>query len=428
MRNSHQDSVVVFLDADYLPEKMKIGILSHDRGQYFFEYDTTWLNSDYKFNIDQNLSLTAKPQAATSRTFKIFLDSAPDRWGRVLMDKRELVEAIDNKRIPRPLRDWDYLLGVQDQTRMGAIRLMDAQGAFIDNRELAAPPVTSLAELQYIAGELERSDATDLPELRKWLASLLAPGTSLGGARPKANFTDKDGTLWIAKFPSQNDKNDTGLWELILNELASKAKIEVPKARAIKFSGNYHTFCVERFDRRDAKRRMFTSAMTMLNKTDGETASYIEIAEFIFDEGAPGIDNQLEELWRRMVFNIMVSNRDDHLRNHGFLRTREGWRLAPVYDVNPTLDKHEHALALNLSSNIPSLDAAFEDLGFFRMTYERAVEITEEVRSAVLQWKVTAQKHLLSQQAILQMSPAFELASQKIPEDKQSKNKRRKKE
>ncbi|PCJ30231.1 MAG: HipA domain protein [Gammaproteobacteria bacterium] len=384
------NSILVYLDADFLDEEQCIGLLNYDRGHYSFEYTQDWLSHQYAFKIDPELELWKGFQHPSKSTFGIFLDLSPDRWGRALMDKRQLIECIDSKQVYRQLYDWDYLLGVSDQTRMGAIRLKNDQGEYIDNRENATPPVTSLSELEYVASQLERADSDELPELRQWLSQLMAPGSSLGGARPKANFQETDGSLWIAKFPSHNDKYDVGLWEYIVHILARKSGIDVPDSRIKCFSREHHTFIVKRFDRENKKRSMFCSAMTALKKSDGEHASYLEILEFITDNASTGINQQLEQLWRRMIFNVMVSNRDDHLRNHGFIFDKDGWKLSPAYDINVNLDKQDHTLTFDYVQNRPSIEVLFSVIEHFRISTARAKEITQEVANVIKGWKAVA--------------------------------------
>ena len=278
------------------------------------------------------------------------------------MQRREALAARDEERRPRTLHAWDYLLGVQDATRQGALRFR-APGSepFLAAEALAAPPVTRLGELESVARELTGRHIDDLAQLRRWLAVLVAPGASLGGARPKANFMERDGTLWIGKFPAHGDHRDTGAWEYLAHRLGSRAGIDVPDARLVKFS-DFHTFCVRRFDRAGGKRRFYASAMTMLGRERSEGTSYLELAQFLRLRGDPThIDADLEQLFRRVAFNVLVGNRDDHLRNHGFLLTKNGWRLAPAFDVNPNADKAEHVLDLDEGSPHPSIDAVRGD-------------------------------------------------------------------
>jgi serine/threonine-protein kinase HipA len=225
------------------------------------------------------------------------------------------------------------------------------------------------------------------------MGSLWSPsGSSVRSARPKTSFRLDDGALWLAKFTSRNDRRDVGAWEFVLNELARRAGIEVPETRLLRLASTYHTFAARRFDRVGEDRRLFASAMTMTGKRDREPASYIEIAEAISDNGAPGrIGTDLAQLFRREVFNVLVGHRDDHLRNHGFLRDPEGWRLAPAYDLNPVPDLAEHELAIGIDSHAPSVDLALEETApFCRLKPSQAKEIVAEVRSALVGWQELA--------------------------------------
>lgn len=228
---------------------------------------------------------------------------------------------------------------------------------------------------------------------------LIAPGTSLGGARPKANFTDNDKRLWIAKFPAKDDRYNVGGWEYLTHVLARKAGIIVPEARLEPLPDQYGTFCSARFDRVGDGRRMYASAMTLLERRDGEAgASYLDLAEFISDHGAQGhIDEDLAQLFRRVLFNILVGNRDDHLRNHGFIREPSGWRLSPAFDMNPSTARQVHALAIDSKNAEPDVGVAMEQAELYRLDREAATSILDEVRDAIADWRAEAQKlHLPS--------------------------------
>lgn len=388
----------VWLDCDLCPPQ-RLGALWHDRGQVRFHYDKNWLaRQDMAFAIDPHLSLDAgpffpKPEAGN---FGIFLDSSPDRWGQTLMRHREALQAKDEKRIARTLYSWDFLLGVQDVTRQGALRFRFADSAtFLADAALAAPPVTSLAELSAVAKELTRKRIDDLDQLRRWLAVLVAPGASLGGARPKANFREADGALWIAKFPANDDARDIGAWEGVAWWLARQAGIDMPPAMAVQLGrGGHHTYCVRRFDRTaDGTRMFYASAMTLLARDGSDGASYLELAEFISRRGDPNrIRVDLAQLFRRVVFNVASGNRDDHLRNHGFILGRRGWRLAPAFDINPSIDKAEHVLNIDDSDNRPSLETVLATAPFYRLSPKNAREVIEDVTRHVSKWKSTARR------------------------------------
>lgn len=395
-RDANSNVLEVWLDADFLGQPYRVGFLSHDRGQVRFRYDTDWLSNPACFNLDPDLSLdsgTFFPNPELGN-FGIFLDSSPDRWGQTLMQRREALTAKDEGRKARTLYAWDYLLGVQDLTRQGALRFrLAGTEEFLDNQLLGAPPVTNLGELESVAYELSSKRIDDLDQLRRWLAVLVAPGASLGGARPKANFRETDGSLWIAKFPARDDARDVGAWEKVAHSLAKRAGIDVPKARLIALGKSHRTFCVQRFDRNDGRRAFFASALTLLRKERSEGSSYLELAQFISTSGAPDfIGRDLEELFRRVAFNIAVGNRDDHLRNHGFILTREGWRLSQAYDVNPNLDKDEHVLCIDDHDPGPNLDTLRQTAAFYRLTANKAGAVVDEVLAAAREWETEARR------------------------------------
>jgi len=378
-----------------------------------FEYDESWLKSERAFVLDPRLELWTGEQHPPSQApaFGIFMDSAPDRWGRVLMERREVAAAERQHRKPRILQEFDFLLGVNDRTRSGALRFRSvAGGPFLDDQENAAPPVTSLRELAHISQRIEDVGAEKLPQYEQWLTMLIAPGTSLGGARPKANFTDADGRLWIAKFPSHEDRYDVGAWEFLVHELAAKAGIWVPDARLEKLTEKYGTYCVSRFDRVGESRRMFASAMTMLERQDGDGgASYLDLAEFISDNGAADhIERDLEQLFRRAAFNVLVGNRDDHLRNHGFIREPSGWRLSPAYDVNPNVNKAAHTLTFDGSNPAPSIELVLSTADLYRLDTAKAKKIVADVRAAVATWNDRAAALGIPRSEVARMETVFQ--------------------
>ena len=269
-----------------------------------------------------------------------------------------------------------------------------------DNKELASPPWTSIRELEQISLKLEDDDVINNPEYLKWLNMLVAPGSSLGGARPKASIIDNEDHIWIAKFPSRKDEMDIGGWEIVTYELAIAAGVIMSECQARKFSSDYHTFLTKRFDRSPEGNRLhFASAMTLLGYTDGddhtEGVSYLELVEFITTKGGR-VDEDLEQLWRRIIFNICVANVDDHLRNHGFMLTDRGWILSPAYDINPM--ETGTGLKLNISDtdNALHLDLAIEVCDFFRISKKRADEIIVEVKTTVQDWRNVATKYGIS--------------------------------
>lgn len=400
----------VWLDCD-LMERCRIGTLAHDRGQVRFCYDPAWLQSPQAFAVDPSLSLDDQPSFPRPElgNFGIFLDSSPDRWGQTLMKRREALLAKDEKRPARTLYAWDYLLGVQDVTRQGALRFRkEGTETFLSADTLAAPPVTSLRELEAVAMALTSKFIDDLDALRRWLAVLVAPGASLGGARPKANFCEQDGALWIGKFPARDDDRDIGAWEYVVHTLAAQAGIDVPAARLVKLNSGYRTFCVRRFDRVDGGRRFYASAMTLLRKEQSEGSSYLELAQFLRAVGdAKHASTDLRQLFRRVAFNVAVGNRDDHLRNHGFILCQSGWRLAPAFDVNPTIDKVDHVLNIDDSDNRPNLQTVLASAAFYGLSAVEARSIVQEVVGVVDGWRAVAMKNGIARADIELTAAAF---------------------
>jgi serine/threonine-protein kinase HipA len=276
---------------------------------------------------------------------------------------------------------------------------MPGNTVYLADEALSAPPIANIAELQEIAFELTRKKTTDFGQLKEWLKVLVAPGSSLGGARPKANLIAEDGSLWIAKFPSADDDYDVALWEKLLQELAQQCGISVPSASLIKAGDGFHTFMVKRFDRNGLDRKFFASAMTLLHHKETDDASYLELAEFLATYGdVDHIALDLEELFTRIVFNIATANRDDHLRNHGFIRSQAGWRLCPAFDMNPSFRKEEHVLSFDLYNRSPNLDIAVSTAAYYQIDSDRAEKIVRNVCTVVSSWKVHARRLGLSAQ------------------------------
>ncbi|HMH32228.1 MAG TPA: HipA domain-containing protein [Puia sp.] len=410
--------ILVYADWAELAAPTLMGTLSvvHTKGRevFSFAYDKAWLQSGLAQNLDPDLQLYTGPQwlSTEKKNFGIFLDSSPDRWGRVLMDRREATLAKVEDRKVKKLFEEDYLLGVFDPHRMGAIRFkLDADGPFLHNdTSMASPPWTSQRELEFASLQLEKETLPDKESL-KWINMLIAPGASLGGARPKAGVTDEKGHLWIAKFPSGQDKTDIGAWEMLVNSLAKKAGLDIAEGKAIQFNSRHHSFLSRRFDRADKNRRIhFASAMTLLGHNDGDDGvSYLDLAAFIIQHGAR-VDTDLEELWRRIVFNISVKNTDDHLRNHGFLLTPEGWILAPAYDVNPVY--HGTGLTLNISEtdNSLDLDLVRSVAKYFRVTDKKSTNIIKKVQQSVGGWPELAKTYGIPRSEQEIMARAFEIA------------------
>lgn len=379
---------------------------------YSFEYDVEWLKKTHmSVNLDPELVVFEGRQFPTGKNiFGIFSDAAPDRWGRMLMNKRERFLADSEKRKPRKLHDSDYLMGVYDETRMGGIRFKeDPEGEFLSNdKATAVPPWATLRTLEEASRNFEKDESGSS---EKWINQLIGPGSSLGGARPKATVIDTKGQLWIAKFPSKHDENDTGAWEKVVHDLAEMCGLNVPEARLEKFSKYGSTFLIKRFDRAGGKRIHFASAMTLLGMVDGVSAadgvSYLDIAAFIKANGAsPKAD--LIELWKRIVFNMAVNNTDDHLRNHAFILEKQGWRLSPLYDVNPIPYGDELSLNVDEADNRISMELAVEVAARFGLEKSDAKKYAGEIKRIVgNNWVNLAKKYGLSRSQIEQMSPAF---------------------
>lgn len=390
---------------------------------FAFEYDSEALTRPElaAYHLDPDLYLHAGPQYCPQgkSNFGLFLDSSPDRWGRMLMkrrldrQKRAGLVSDENK-----LLESDYLLGVHDEFRVGALRFrLNDEGDFLDNNhDQAAPPFIQLRALEEASLNLERNPNENSTRVDEWLKMLISPGGSLGGARPKASVVDPDGHLWIAKFPSTRDTRDMGAWELVVLTLAQACEINVPAARVQKFSSDHHTFLIRRFDRTGNNQRLhFASAMTLTGHKDGEDestgVSYLELAQVLIQHGA-NTNKDLRELWKRIVFNMHVSNTDDHLRNHGFLLDpARGWMLSPAYDINPIPDGGAGLkLNVNMDSNDLDLELALSVANRFRLDQDDAQTIVEHIRQVTSQWRNVAKRLDLAQREIKDMEYAFRIA------------------
>jgi serine/threonine-protein kinase HipA len=421
-------TIAVYADWHGLPAPLRLGRLHANRTRgrevFEFEFDAGALASAALtgLQLDPRLGLyEGRQHPAQGRdTFGAFADASPDRWGRLLMQRR-LEREQRARRVASSVRlyESDYLLGVHDAFRVGALRFrLDDTGDFLDNQHaIAAPPFVSLRELEAASLAIERDDRNTQVEGDAWLRMLIAPGGSLGGARPKASVVDPDGHLWIAKFPSVRDEYDVGAWELVVQTLAIGCGLHVSESQARRFAHAHHTFLVKRFDRTDAGGRVhFASAMTLTGHRDGDDAStganYLEIARVLIDHGAQ-TNEDLRELWSRIVFNVLVSNTDDHLRNHGFILVPgTGWRLSEAFDMNPVPDSPGLTLNISEADNSLDLDLVRSVAPFFRVKAKAADEIVKSSRVVVRQWRKIARRLALSAKECDRMASAFRLAAE----------------
>ena len=393
--------ITVYADFDFLSTPQEIGILGyeHVRGKdhFVFEYSRQWLKQHGGILLSGDLMNVPSLQhpRGHDNVFGFVKDSFPDRWGRLLLDRRERLTAQSEGRPTRMLTNYDYLIGIEDFTRMGGIRYKeeDSDGYINASDKYLVPPIESLRALCDACHEIELAEErNELPEQR-WLDQLIDPGTSLGGARPKANVVDTDGTLYVAKFPSKKDLENTELIEHFSHHLAAKAGIHVAKTRTIRISKNRDLLLSERFDRtKDGRRIHFASAMSLLGLDDGADSStgngYLDVVDFIL-HGCTDVRQNLRELYRRVAFNVMFGNTDDHFRNHGFLLTPKGWTLSPAYDINPGAKSHQCLLidSYTEQSDINALLSASEN---YMLERQEAAEIIEGVRAAIKDWRMIA--------------------------------------
>lgn len=397
----------VFADFDWLKAPRLIGELSYEslRGSdsYGFCYSDDWLR-DYGnlfLSDDMNNYPGQQYTAPGKDIFGCFSDALPDRWGRTLINRREQILAKEEKRPVRHLSSFDYLVGIEDYSRMGGLRFKESlEGEYINaSKVLRIPPLTDIRELIAASSEIEKSEEENhLPE-RRWIEQLVQPGSSLGGARPKASVIDENKILHIAKFPSRKDDYDTGLWEHFSHLLAKKAGIHAAETRVIFTNDKYHTLLSRRFDRKeDGKRIHFASAMTLLGLNDGDNANtghgYLNIVDFIL-QNCTNVEDNLQELYRRVAFNICIGNTDDHFRNHGFLLTAKGWTLSPAYDMNPTLNEFQ-SLLVSSTSNKAELSILLDTSEDYMLNRKIAEKIISEVIEVVKGWREMATRLSIS--------------------------------
>lgn len=395
------ERLLVFADFDWLDKPELVGELCYEKlrgsDSYAFQYDEHWLKGHAEVKLSEDINNYPGMQYTQpgQDVFGCFSDALPDRWGRTMLKRREQILASEEKRAVRSLSSFDYLMGIDDFSRMGDFRFKkELEGEFINvSASLKIPPLTELKDLLHASREIEKSEEANVLPEKKWIAQLIQPGSSLGGARPKASVLDEKGNLCIAKFPSRKDDYDTGLWEHFSHLLAQKAGIEVAQTKVLGGLGKYHTFLSRRFDRKDeAKRVHFASSMSLLGLKDGDNAQggygYLDMVDFIL-QGCCDVEQNLQELYRRVAFNMCIGNSDDHFRNHGFLLTQKGWTLSPAYDMNPTLNEYQ-SLLVNESSNKADISVLLDSCESYLIKKEIAANIIQEVQTAVSGWESLA--------------------------------------
>ena len=411
---------VIEVRAGWLQGAPRIGNLYIDQTKgtevQSFSFDADWLTGHHQLSLSPDLAMSRGRQypAGARNTFCFLSDAAPDRWGRKLIELEQISLAKEQGRAPRRLSESDYLLGIADEGRSGGLRFME-NGRYLSTHGAPIPPITQIRELEASVKEYEKTRSVSA------LRRLLQPGSSLGGARPKANVVDQYDHMWIAKFPSRNDEFSVGKWESVLHQLAGKCGVNTPSTQMMECGESAGIFLSKRFDRyfKDGEnhRLHFASAMTMLNTTDGahDKNSYLYIADAIESLCADPA-NYLKELWKRMVFNICVSNTDDHLRNHGFLlKADDAWALSPVYDLNPNPDGV--TMALNITTDDPTKDVrlALSVADFFRIGEQEAKEICGEMQKTIRDnWALLAKQNRIPQEEIKVMGEAFREAEREV--------------
>lgn len=409
----------VYADFDWFNDIELIGELGYEslRGSdsYSFKFADSWIKKHNSIQLSNDLNNYPGIQYTQPNKdiFGCFADALPDRWGRTLLLRREQILAQEDNRPIKRLSSFDFLVGIDDFSRMGAFRFKETlDGEFINTtNSLRIPPLTDLRELIAASKEIEKSENTNnLPE-KKWITQLVQPGSSLGGARPKANVVDTDKNVYVAKFPSLKDDYDAGLWEHFCHLLAKNAGINTADTKVLAVNEKHHTLLSKRFDRTaEGKRIHFASAMTLLGLNDGDNATtghgYLDIVDFILSS-CTDVDANLCEIFRRVAFNICIGNTDDHFRNHGFLLTAKGWTLSPAYDMNPTLNSHQ-SLLINSKTNVSDLSVLVNSCDEYMLTAQVAKSIINEVVDAIKDWRIIANKIGISKREISLFENVFE--------------------
>ena len=407
---SPNQTLCVYLDCSLSDAPQFLGQLYREvlRGvpKYAFEFDKQWLKDHANIRLSADLENFSGRQYVPrgADMFGCFSDAMPDRWGRLLMNRREQLDAQKQNRQPKTLTAFDLLSGVDDYSRIGGFRFKtDPDGPFLNEEGiLSIPPLTGLRVLMQSAQAIEDSELKNcLPE-EQWLLQLLKPGSSLGGARPKATVRDENGDLWIAKFPSRSDDHDLEAWEQFAYLMARKAGITTAETKLLDINEQSHVLLIKRFDRNGTKRTHFASSMTLLGLKDGDGAAtgngYLDIAGTII-ENCVEVEHNLEELFRRVAFNICIGNTDDHFRNHGFLLLKKGWTLSPAYDLNPTINRYQ-SLLINDYTASSSIDILRKSAKDYFLSQETVDTILSEVMTAMRDWETVAAHMKLSQRDI----------------------------
>ena len=406
----------VIASFDWMDKEEKVGSLGHEylRGSdvFSFEFDKTWLKRYPKIDFGCDLRpYTGVQYSQGNHIFGCFSDTLPDRWGRRLIDLRASLET--EGKASHTLSDWDYLKGVEDEMRMGGFRFQDpTDGSFISSTpSYSVPPAIHIDELLQAAKEIEKSEYKHLEPEKKWVQRLFQPGSSMGGARPKA-CVQSGGQLYLAKFPSINDDINVSQWEHFAHLMAKECGITVAETQVIKAGTGQDILLSKRFDRtEDNKRIHMASSLTVLGLTDGDGQrngkGYLDIVDFIISGGGNHIEANLEELYKRVAFTISIGNTDDHFRNHAFLLGKDGWELSPAYDMNPTNSMFQ-ALLIDANTNESSLNHLYNAHELYMLDETTARGIIMDVTRNMKYWESMAEDIGLPRREITYFTDRFE--------------------
>lgn len=406
----------VIASFDWLKEEKTIGYLGYDKlpehNVYSFEYSKQWIKDHPDIMLGKDLlPFTGMQYSKPGKgIFGCFSDCLPDYWGRTLIELKEMESASRKDRQKFGLTDWDYLQGVQDILRIGGFRFKNPEtGEYLNASDFnQVPPILNVEELYQAARKIEEGEWTREGPDRRWIERLFKPGSSVGGARPKACVSDGN-DLYIAKFPSTIDRWNDGRWEFFANKMAEQCGICTAETKIIPLSGSHDIFLSKRFDRTpDGRRVHMASALNLLGLTldDSDRHGYTEIVDLIISKGT-NVEQSLQELYRRVAFTICIGNADDHLKNHSFLLTKKGWTLSPVYDINPTTF-HSHSLRIDGTSNESSLDKLYRAHELYHLDSTTAYTIIKDVTSTMKDWKHTAKDCGISRDEMELFSDRFE--------------------